>query len=143
MEGERGYPSFDNTSGVGRVKVAQNWCETGYGGTLGTVTFGPSTNQLIVDIPDLQACSSYNQIDVVLWWSESNAYPHQQVDLHLLNPAWQSVASSTHATSVFQKIRYRPAGGIGNGQYRLIISTPTIPTHEIRIYWRGSLSYRQ
>jgi hypothetical protein len=142
MEGNRDYGSFDNTSGAGRVTLAQTWCETGYGGTLGTVTFGPSMNQLMVDIPDWYACSSYNQIDAVIWWSESDAYPHQEIDLYLLNSSNQLVASSTHSTSVFQKIRYRPANGITGGQYRLIISAPTVPSHGIKIYWRGLLSYR-
>lgn len=135
--------AFDNTNGVGRIERAQNWCEQGYTTAWGEVTLNAAGNVATIYVVENPWCDvNENQLDVVIWWSESETAPHQQMKAYLFSPAGALVESSTHATSVFQKIRHRPAGGLQAGQYRLEIYGPSTMPQNVRVHYYARETYR-
>src|SRR5262249_4316677 len=57
-----------------------------------------------------------NTFDGALWWPENARAPHNDIELHIVDPDGRPRASSDLALSVFQRARFR--GTVANGEWK-------------------------
>lgn len=147
--GSESGPLYNNVDGAGLVRTAGSWCENGTGGAEGEVTFGPSSNFFDIDLLAMNIpaystwdpvthtgdhCAVNNQVDAAIWWSESAADEHLQINMFLVNGSGQVVALGNDPHNVWQKVRYRLAA-LGAGDWHLRLASTAIPDHEVRCYY--------
>jgi hypothetical protein len=148
LNGDRDYNHlFDevpNVQGVGLSRFPSDWCQNG-GNDFGEVTLSGQfqTVDIAMFMPavlPLSECGqqSINTIEAVIWWSETSAYAHLPINLFLQDVPGHTVAASTSAGSVFQKVRISAAGG---WTWHLFLAATRLPDHPVKIYWylRGSV----
>jgi len=114
--------TFDNNSGAGLPLLPTNghlnW---------GSVSIAPGAT---VDVPIAVAGTS-SFIDVALWWPETAAQTHNDVDLRLLNPGGTVLGSSTSGGSIFERVHVNTTA---LGTYNIRISAFSVTTTQT-VYW--------
>ncbi len=131
LSGQQPYP-FNNDSGAGRLNLPTNgWAWWGkvnitHGGT--------------IDIPIEVPAGSPNNFDAALWWPETAAQPHNDVDLSLIDPSGVVRASSVSSPSVFERVR--AAGAVQPGQWKVRVRGYSVPTGGQAVYWAAHVRLR-
>jgi serine protease AprX len=74
-----------------------------------------------------------NTLDAALWWPETSAQQHNDIDLSLIDPGGTVRASSISVPSVFERARVR--GRIANGRWTLRIRGFQVPSGVQFVYW--------
>lgn len=119
-------PAFDNNNGVGLIFLPP---------VNGTEWFGKVSvaNGAVIDIPlNILAGGSLNTLNGALWWPETAAQAHNDIDLYLVDPSGTERASSRSGPSVFE--RARVDGTITTGSWKLRIRGFSV-TGTQTVYW--------
>lgn len=128
LSGQQPYP-FNNTSGAGKIELPTNgW------GWWGKVSV---TDGMTIDIPINVSSGTSNIFDGALWWAESATQQHNDIDLHLIDPAGNSRDWSISVPSVFE--RARVSGAIATGTWKLRIRGYRVRTGSQTVYWTAAL----
>jgi len=135
--------NFNNTTGAGLL-VLPNVAGR-LAGIVGRVDV--RTGQT-VSIPYANIGGGFSRLDAAIWWPDLKAIfrgpkdPHSRVDLDLVDPNGLQVDTSTHASSVFQKVQR--IGTIAPGTWSLRIRTGTVfnnpPTKPLPVYYAAVAS---
>lgn len=124
LSGQQAYP-FNNTSGAGLLNLPTNgWA------WWGKVTV---TNGATIDIPLNVSASSPENFDGALWWPESAAQAHNDIDLRLVDPSGVERDFSISIPSVFE--RAEVVGAVPSGTWKLRIRGYSVPTGSQTVYW--------
>ena len=135
LSGQQTYP-FNNTSGAGPIRLpTDGWA------WWGKVSVA---NGMTIDIPLSISGTSANTLDGALWWPEwAFQFPfvgrievHNDIDLHLVDPAGATRASSISVPSVFE--RARVSGSIAPGTWKLRIRGYSVPGGLQTVYWAAA-----
>lgn len=122
LSGQQVYP-FNNTSGAGRLILPTDghaWW--------GKVTV---TNGATIDIP-IDIGSARSSLDGALWWPETAAQQHNDIDIYLVDPSGVQRSSSLSVPSVFE--RTRVTGGL-SGTWKIRIRGYSVPTGSQTVYY--------
>lgn len=125
-------PSFNNTSGAGPLRLPTD----GFG-WWGKVSIG---NGVTCDIPINMSGGSPNTFDGALWWPETAAQAHNDIDLSLIDPSGTVRASSVSVNSVFE--RARVSGSLASGRWILRIRGFSVPAAPQTVYWTAVQMFR-
>jgi len=124
LSGQQPYP-FNNTSGAGPLRLpTDGWA------WWGKVTI---TNGLVCDLPLNISGGSPNTFDGALWWPETPAQSHNDIDLSLVDPSGVVRASSISIPSIFE--RARVYGSVTPGTWKVRIRGYNVPTGSQTVYW--------
>ena len=124
LSGQQPYP-FNNTSGAGPLQLpTDGWA------WWGKVTV---TNGATIDIPIGISGGSPNTLDAALWWPETPAQSHNDVDLSLVDAVGSTRDSSISISSVFE--RARVPGPVATGTWKIRIRGYNVPTGSQTVYW--------
>ncbi len=127
LAGQNPYP-FNNTSGAGPIKLPVNgWA------WWGKVTVGSGTT---IDITLNNGVSNATFFDGALWWPETAAQSHNDIDLYLIDPNGVTRDLSWSIPSVFE--RARATGTIQTGEWKLRIRGYSVPTGSQTVYWAAA-----
>jgi len=124
LAGQQPYP-FNNTSGAGPLRLPTNghaWW--------GKVSVGDG---MTIDIPLSLSGTNLNTFDGALWWPESAAQQHNDIDLTLIRPNGTTADSSISIPSVFE--RAQAAGSVTSGTWKLRIRGFRVRTGAQVVYW--------
>jgi hypothetical protein len=116
--------NFNHTNGVGLINLPTNGIAW-----RGKVSVG---NGGIINIP-LNIGSGNHVLDGALWWPETAAQAHNDVDLSLIDPNGVVVASSISISSVFE--RARASGSLLPGTWTLRVRGFSVPTAPQAVYF--------
>lgn len=131
LSGQQPYP-FNNTSGAGPLRLPTD----GFG-WWGKVSIG---NGATLDIPISISGGSPNTFDGALWWPETAAQAHNDIDLSLIDPSGAVRASSVSINSVFE--RARVSGSLASGTWILRIRGYSVPAGPQTVYWTAVQMFR-
>lgn len=124
LSGQNPYP-FNNTSGAGPLRLPTNgWA------WWGKVSIGDGGR---IDIPLNISGPAPNTLDGALWWPETAAQSHNDIDLYLINPDGGTADLSISAPSVFE--RARVSGPVASGTWTLRIRGFRVRTGIQTVYW--------
>ncbi|MEA5567573.1 S8 family serine peptidase [Anabaena sp. UHCC 0399] len=127
LYGQKSYP-YNNTVGAGVLKMATNgWAHWGK-----VVVNNGST----IDIP-INVGSGKQDFDASLWWPESAAQAHNDIDVHLIDPSGVERARGYSALSIFE--RARVAGNLTPGTWKIRIRGYNVPTGGQLVYWASHI----
>ncbi|MAG55687.1 MAG: hypothetical protein CMJ83_05290 [Planctomycetes bacterium] len=109
LYGQNPWP-YDQTSGAGRLSMAVN----------GWAWWGKYviTNGASIDIP-INVTAGKKDFDAAIWWPETAAQNHNDVDVHLIDPGGTERAKGYSAAGVFE--RAKVAGTLSPGTWTLRI----------------------
>lgn len=124
--------SFNNTTGAGPLRLPTD----GFG-WWGKVSIG---NGVTCDIPINMSGGSPNTFDGALWWPETAAQAHNDIDLSLIDPSGTTRASSVSINSVFE--RARVSGSLPAGRWILRIRGFNVPAGPQTVYWTAVQMFR-
>lgn len=131
LSGQQPYP-FNNTSGAGPLRLpTDGWA------WWGRVSVGDGGT---INIPLNISGSGANMFDGALWWPETQAQAHNDIDLSLIDPSGAQRASSVSIPSVFE--RARVAGTVTNGVWTLRIRGYRVPAAPQNVYWAAHVRLR-
>ena len=121
-------PFFNNTNGAGLLNLPVN----------GVAFFGKTTvgNGGTINIP-LNIGAGNNRFDGALWWPETAAQSHNDVDLSLIDPSGVTRASSMSVSSVFERARF--SGAVASGTWTLRIRGFSVPTGSQTVFWTAHI----
>lgn len=130
LSGQTPYP-FDNNSGAGHLHLpTDGWAWWGKVNV---------NNNDRIDIP-ISIGSNISRLDAALWWPEFaikilwiTLDPHNDIDLHLIDPAGRTRASSISVNSVFE--RAQVTEGIAQGTWTLRIRGYKVSSGPQTVYW--------
>ena len=124
LSGQQPYP-FNNTSGAGPLQLP----------TDGWVWWGKVTvtNGATIDIPIGLSGGWPTRLDAALWWPETAAQSHNDVDLSLVDPGGSERDYSISIPSVFE--RARVSGFVAAGTWKVRIRGYSVPTGSQTVYW--------
>jgi len=123
-----GTPTTPN--GAGKLKM-----ESGSQWWTGSVTLGASAIDITIGIP-----SGRKDMKVAIWWPESQADLHNDVDLRLFSPGGAVMATSTSGGSVWEKIR--TSGNLAAGNYKVRLTPFSMPRPSQVVYYTVIASYQ-
>lgn len=124
LSGQDPYP-FNNTRGAGPIELPTNgWA---WWGKVAINNGGQ------IDIPLNLSGSSLNTFDAALWWPETPAQAHNDIDLYLIDPGGISRDYSYSIPSVFE--RAHVPGSIAAGTWKLRIRGYSVPAGPQTVYW--------
>jgi hypothetical protein len=127
LYGQDPYP-YDNTVGAGKLEMATNgWA------WWGKVAVGDRMN---VDIP-INVGANRRNFDGALWWPESQAQQHNDIDIHLIDPSGVERARGFSSASVFE--RAAVDGNLQPGNWTLRIRGYSVPTRSQTVYWAAHM----
>jgi len=127
LYGQDSYP-YNNTTGAGPIEMATNgWA---YWGKLSV------TNQLNIDIP-LQVTNGKEDLDVALWWPESAAQSHNDIDVHLIDPSGVEQARGYSGVSVFERTGIE--GNVAPGTWTIRIRGYNVQAGPQTVYWAAHI----
>jgi len=121
-------PFFNNTNGAGLLNLP-----TGGIAFTGKVTVGNGAN---VDIP-LAIGAGNNRFDGAIWWPETAAQSHNDVDLSLIDPSGITRASSLSVSSIFERARF--SGAVASGTWTLRIRGFSVPTGSQTVFFSAHI----
>jgi serine protease AprX len=119
------HDSFNNTTGAGPLKLPNS----GYA-WWGKISV---SNGQTIDIPLNISGAAANTFDGALWWPETAAQAHNDIDLTLIDPSGVQRDLSWSIPSVFE--RARVAGSVPSGTWKLRIRGYNVPTGSQTVYW--------
>ena len=124
LSGSQPYP-FNNTSGAGPIRMPVNgW------GCWGKVSVrNGETINIRFNVPG----GAHDVFDGALWWPETAAQTHNDIDLHLIDPNGVTRDFSISIPSVFE--RARVTGTIQPGTWTVRIRGFSVPTGSQTVYW--------
>lgn len=123
LYGQNEWP-YDNTVGAGPIQMATNghaWW--------GKVSAG---NHVNIDIP-INVGSGKRDLGAALWWPESAAQAHNDIDVHLIDPSGIERAKGYSAVSVFERTGVN--GTLQTGTWVIRIRGYSVPTGSQTVYW--------
>ena len=131
LSGQQPYP-FNNTSGAGRLQLPTNgWAWWGKVSVTGGMT---------INIPINISSGTANTFDGALWWPETAAQNHNDIDLYLIDPNGNMRDFSFSIPSVFE--RARVPGPIVTGTWILRIRGFRVFTGAQTVYWAAHVRLR-
>jgi hypothetical protein len=125
------YP-FDNTVGAGVLSLPVN----GYA-WWGKVSVGDNET---IDIPINIPWSAARNFDGALWWPETAAQTHNDIDLRLVRPDGSVADWSLSGPSVFE--RARADGAVANGTWKVRIQGYSVTGGRQTVYWAAHVVNR-
>jgi hypothetical protein len=120
--------AYDNTNGSGLVQ----WVDGADIWSSSETIVGNSTADVSIEVDYPQ-----QYIDASIWWPESAAGGHNDLDLYVIDPSGTVEASSTSVGSVFEKTR--ATGGYA-GTWTLRIVGSSVTGSQV-VYWGWSAKY--
>jgi len=123
LYGQKEWP-YDNTVGAGPLQMATNghaWW--------GKVSVG---NHMNIDIP-IHMGAGKKDLDVALWWPESAAQTHNDIDVHLIDPSGIERAKGFSGVSVFERTGVN--GTLQAGTWVIRIRGYNVPMGSQTVYW--------
>jgi hypothetical protein len=139
LSGQNPYP-FNNTRGAGQLELpTDGWAWWGKV----SVQDGDT-----IDIPLYLSVSNRNTFDGALWWPEwaldiplfGRLDPHNDIDLHLIDPGGTTRDMSISINSVFE--RARVTSPIPSGTWRVRIRGYDVNTGSQTVYWAAAAHIR-
>ncbi len=127
LYGQNEWP-YDNTIGAGPLKMATNglaWW--------GKVSIGHHVN---IDIP-INIGAGKRDLDAAIWWPESAAQSHNDIDVHLLDPSGAERAKGYSAVSIFERTGVN--GTLQTGKWIIRIRGYSVPTGSQTVYWAAHI----
>lgn len=124
ISGQDPYP-FNNNVGAGRLRLPVN----GHG-WWGKVSIGDGDN---IDISLNISGDPPNILDAALWWPETPAQTHNDVDLYLIDPDGVIQDSSISSPSIFERARVE--GSVTTGTWKLRIRGYDVSSDSQTVYW--------
>lgn len=123
LYGQNEWP-YDNTVGAGPLRMATN----------GHAWWGKVviTNGLNCDIP-ITVGPGREDFDVALWWPESVAQAHNDIDVHLIDPMGVERSRGYSGVSVFERAGH--GGSLTPGTWTVRIRGFSVPTGAQTVYW--------
>lgn len=117
-------PFFNNTNGAGLLNLP----------TGGSAFFGKTSvgNGGTINIP-LNIGAGHNRFDCAIWWPETAAQSHNDVDVSLIDPFGVTRASSLSISSVFERARF--SGAVASGTWTLRIRGFSVPAGPQTVYF--------
>lgn len=123
LGGQQVYP-FNNTTGAGKFEMpltgSTNW---------GKVSV---RNGKTIEIP-VSVGDNQKQFDASLWWPETAAQQHNDIDLSIIDPSGTQRAFSVSAPSVFERTRFK--GNLAKGTWKIKIRGFNVKTGSQTVYW--------
>lgn len=126
LYGQRSWP-YNNTEGAGRIRMAVN----------GHARWG---KLVVVNGANINIgfnVTGGRNFDAALWWPETSAQSHNDIDVHLIDPSGVERARGYSGPSVFE--RARVAGTLPTGQWTLRIRGYSVPTGAQVVYWASHI----
>ncbi len=104
----------------------------------GVAFFGKTSvgNGGTINIP-LNIGAGNNRFDGAIWWPETAAQSHNDVDLSLIDPSGVTRASSLSISSVFERARF--SGAVASGTWTLRIRGFSVPTGAQTVFWTAHI----
>lgn len=132
LSGQQPYP-FNNTSGAGPIALPTN----------GWAWWGKVTvrNGDTIDIPIGISGAGANTLDAALWWPETAAQTHNDIDLSLIDPGGSTRTSSVSIPSVFERVRV--SGATASGTWKVRVRGYSVPGGGAQtVYWAAHVRLR-
>jgi hypothetical protein len=127
--GQRAWP-YNNTVGAGPIQMPVNgWM---YWGKLNV------RHRRTINIP-INVPAGWRTFEAALWWPESVRRPHNDVDVHLIDPNGVVRASGISAGSIFERVTV--TGPLTPGVWRIRVRGFRVPTQTQQVYWTGMIHY--
>lgn len=127
LYGQNPYP-YNNTVGAGKLEMATNgWA------WWGKVAVSTGMN---VDIP-INVPANRRNFDGALWWPETVAQSHNDVDLYLIDPSGVERDRGFSGSSVFERAAVN--GTLQTGTWTLRIRGYGVPTGAQTVYWAAHI----
>ena len=123
LYGQNEWP-YDNTVGAGPIEMATN----------GHAWWGKASvgHHLNIDIP-INVGAGKRDLDAALWWPESAAQTHNDIDVHLIDPSGVERAKGYSSVSVFERTGVN--GTLQTGTWKIRIRGYSVPTGSQTVYW--------
>ncbi len=122
LYGQDPYP-YDNTVGAGPIEMATN----GHAWWSKLTVAHHQTIEIAINVP-----ANRSDFDAALWWPESQAQSHNDIDVHLIDPNGNEQARGYSGPSVFE--RAAVAGALMPGTWKIRIRGYSVPTGSQVIY---------
>lgn len=115
---------FTSVKGTGLINLPTN----------GWAWWGKTTvgNNGQIDIP-LNVGAGNNRFDCAIWWPETAAQSHNDIDVRLVDPSGVTRASSLSVSSVFERARF--LGAVTPGTWKIRIKGFSVPTGSQSVYY--------
>jgi serine protease AprX len=123
LSGQITWPTYNSVTGVGLISLPT-------GGTLNRGTVTVTTGQ-VLNIP-LSVTAGATRLDAALWWPETAAQSHNDIDLRLIDPSGVERAASRSGPSVFERATVLAPI---SGNWTLRISGFAVPTSPQTVYY--------
>lgn len=125
LSGQQSF--FDNTTGAGLIQLPTD-------GTAwwGKISVGPGQS-FTVPLNIGLSLNGYESLSGALWWPETAAQQHNDIDLYLIDPSGNTVASSISGVSVFERARF--TGPLMAGTWTLRVYGYSVPTGAQTVYF--------
>jgi hypothetical protein len=124
LGGEKAFP-FDDNTGAGLLVMP-----TGGVARWGKVSVTAGNT---VEVP-LPVAAGQQRVEAAIWWPERQPETHDDVDLHLIDPAGTSRSFSVSAPGVFEKVRFT-ASPLATGTWKLQIRGFAVTSGPQDVYW--------
>jgi serine protease AprX len=124
LSGQNPWP-YDNTQGAGHIEMPT--CSTSY---WGTVTINATGS--IVDIP-IGVPAGRTGLQAALWWPEGVAEAHDDIDVHIMDPANVQRAMGFSSVSVFERTEYMAP--LATGTWKVRVKGWSVPSGPQTVYW--------
>ena len=130
LSGQTSFP-FNNTTGAGTLELP-----TSGGAWWGKTQLLTGTT---VDLTWPLSVTTLKTFDAAIWWPESAAQRHSNLDLSLIDPSGVVRASSTTVLGVFERVRV--SGNITSGTWKLRIKAHrgTVVPFSQKVYWAAQV----
>ncbi len=123
LGGQQTYP-FNNTTGAGKFEMPLG----------GKATWGKVSvhNGKTIEI-SITVGANQKQIDAALWWPETAAQQHNDIDLSIVDPSGTTRTTSLSGPSVFERARFK--GNLAKGTWKIKIRGFNVRTGSQTVYW--------
>ena len=117
--------AFDNSLGAGRLKTLYNGYLNIWKISVGSehtwsLTFTVNTPR--------------KKLKAAIWWPETSAQSHNDIDLSLLNPSGSQVAFSNSLGGVFEKVNAISSTALPQGTWKVRVRGVSVPTAPQTVY---------
>ncbi|MCH7667350.1 MAG: S8 family serine peptidase [Acidobacteria bacterium] len=127
LYGQNEWP-YDNTVGAGPLEMATNgWAWWGKVGV---------THNMTIDIP-INVGAGKQNFDVALWWPESAAQAHNDIDIHLIDPSGVERSRGYSGVSIFE--RAGAGGALQVGTWTVRLRGFDVNTGSQTVYWAAHI----
>ena len=85
-----------------------------------------------IDIP-INVGAGKKDLDAALWWPESAAQNHNDIDVHLIDPSGVEHARGYSGVSIFERTGVN--GALQSGTWTIRVRGYNVPTGSQTVYW--------